>query len=601
MEKKSRFFKKTSGLMAFLFILAFAMPAQAFYVEVPKDFAQNWQSLIASKAKEIKEVLGVKVLGIEEVNNPLPSQEMNNPAPQTCRVNGVDMPGSCDQYNNTSGSAGNTMLQNQPWAGMCSNNTALACVDGAGKFVASAKVGSDGKPVCPANSSAQCGNYQQNNQQDQNQGGQNQGGQNQGGQNQGGQEKKNQERMMQDVKRNIKQMESNLKRLETVFKNAEAKGTTIPTEVKDKLKEARSVLEAMKSAQTAEAMQAIDMGALNETMQSLEQSRQEIIDSVQRMNDMKRGVKGMESGLKAFESQIAKLAKQKIVIPTEVTENLNKVKTIISAVKNAKTMDEMEATGAENLQEAMQNLDESRGQMEMLARWPQTLKQLNSELSRLTSELKKAKTIVEKLKKTEIDLSDTYAQFEAAVAKLKTVKEEAEKNIKAGGSADVFDAIQEDFFGQMEETMQYQRVIMTMSNLGRFASDFKKGIAQAQSQIRKLKAKKIDTGEAEMMLNDFNNKGKEILVMLKAKPIVEDDITLALEEMEGLGQEFGDKISELTGVEDIMPWEQGPQQFKQPQMPDNWQQLMPQKSQTQNCPPCNCPSQNCNCPQNNPQ
>ena len=60
--------------------------------------------------------------------------------------------------------------QIQPWADMCKpdengNPTALACVDGNGKFVTSAKVGSDGNPVCPADSTAKCGNYQQNNQQ----------------------------------------------------------------------------------------------------------------------------------------------------------------------------------------------------------------------------------------------------------------------------------------------------------------------------------------------------------------------------------------------------------------------------------------------------
>ncbi len=68
----------------------------------------------------------------------------------------------------------------QPWANMCKpdengNPTALACVDGAGKFVASAKVGSDGNPVCPTGSTAKCGNYQQQNQegqQNQNQQGQ---------------------------------------------------------------------------------------------------------------------------------------------------------------------------------------------------------------------------------------------------------------------------------------------------------------------------------------------------------------------------------------------------------------------------------------------
>lgn len=62
--------------------------------------------------------------------------------------------------------------QIMPWADMCKpdangNPTALACVDGSGNFVASAKVGSDGKPVCPTDSTAKCGNYQQQNQQGQ--------------------------------------------------------------------------------------------------------------------------------------------------------------------------------------------------------------------------------------------------------------------------------------------------------------------------------------------------------------------------------------------------------------------------------------------------
>jgi len=61
---------------------------------------------------------------------------------------------------------------NQPWADMCKPNvngnpTELACVDGSGKFVSFAKVGSDGKPVCPAESTAKCGNYPENYQQEQ--------------------------------------------------------------------------------------------------------------------------------------------------------------------------------------------------------------------------------------------------------------------------------------------------------------------------------------------------------------------------------------------------------------------------------------------------
>jgi hypothetical protein len=75
-----------------------------------------------------------------------------------------------DQQNQNN--RGRSDQQIQPWADMCKpdgngNPTALACVDGAGEFVSSAKVGSDGKPVCPADSTAKCGNYDQLNQQGQ--------------------------------------------------------------------------------------------------------------------------------------------------------------------------------------------------------------------------------------------------------------------------------------------------------------------------------------------------------------------------------------------------------------------------------------------------
>ena len=94
---------------------------------------------------------------------------------------------------------------------------------------------------------------------------------------------------------------------------------------------------------------------------------------------------------------------------------------------------------------------------------------------------------------------------------------------------------------------------------------------------------------AASFIMEFSRKGKEIMAMLKAKPINEDDITLALEDMETLNQDFNAEVSALTGEEQIMPWEQGPQQFQQTQMPNNWQQLMPQQSQQQSCI---CPSQN---------
>ena len=63
---------------------------------------------------------------------------------------------------------GQSNPQGQPWADMCKPDgngkpTSLACTDGDGKFVVSAKMGEDGKPVCPGGSTATCGDYEQNN------------------------------------------------------------------------------------------------------------------------------------------------------------------------------------------------------------------------------------------------------------------------------------------------------------------------------------------------------------------------------------------------------------------------------------------------------
>ncbi|MHB8903828.1 MAG: hypothetical protein ACYC40_01855 [Patescibacteria group bacterium] len=85
-------------------------------------------------------------------------------------VKAQDLPAGNQPSNQPQNQQNQNNQQYQPWADMCENNTALACVDSTGKFIVSPKVGPEGKPVCPAESTAKCGNYQMNNQQ--NQGGQ---------------------------------------------------------------------------------------------------------------------------------------------------------------------------------------------------------------------------------------------------------------------------------------------------------------------------------------------------------------------------------------------------------------------------------------------
>jgi len=391
-------------------------------------------------------------------------------------------------------------------------------------------------------------------------------------------QKEQEQRQKQDMKRGAQQMQMGLRNFESMIKQFTKQGGVIPQEIQDKMAKLKSIVEAVKSAQTVEEIQELGFDEMHEKMQDMEEFRQDFMEKELRMRDIKRNLRNTEQSLKMFERQLTQLEKQKTAIPSEVKETLNKVKTILGAVKAAKSWEEMEAAGIEDLQDLMQTLDENRQSLEMLARWPQTLKQMDRELKRLTSELKRAKLIVDRLLKKEIDLSSVYAEFETAVNKLKSVKDGAVAKMQAGEGEEAFDLVQNDFFGQMEDVWQSHKIIMTMSNLGRFASDFKRGIADGQRMLKQLKRQKIDTTELEALLDQVKTKGEEILALLKTPPIDEEAIMAGLQEMENLRQEFENTVAELTGKEEAMPWELGPQIFKtNPELPSNVQKFFPKK------------------------
>jgi len=341
----------------------------------------------------------------------------------------------------------------------------------------------------------------------------------------------------------------------------------------------------MQTATTPEELQSAGMDEIGDIMQELEEARRAIVEDGQRLQDMKKGMQGLERGLNMFEKQMAKLTKQNIAVPSGLADDLAKVKTIIAAVKTAKTMEEAQNVGIDELQDLMQNIDESRNQLEMLSRWPQTIKQIDRQMAQFTRDLKRSKATVDKLLKKGIDLLGVYADFEAAVNKLKIVRDDAAVKMSSGDSEGAFNALETDFFGQMEEVGQFQRIIQMMANMGSFNSDFKRSIAQAQKTINKLNKQKIDTAELTGLLEQAKAKGTEVLALIKALPLDEEAVMAGIEEMQNLNMEFGDMAAELTGEEQAMPWETGRQQFQQLSMPAGLQKMMPQQ-QNQQAPQC---------------
>lgn len=392
-------------------------------------------------------------------------------------------------------------------------------------------------------------------------------------------QKQNEERQLKDMKRNMRGPENGLKEFERMITKLEKGGSAIPAEIKEKLAKAKSILEAIKNAQTMEDLQNAGWDEFQNLFQELNETRQELFEKAQRLQDIKRNIKGMEQGLKMFEKQLANFSKQKIAVPQTIVNDVAKLKELVNKIKTAKTWDEIESAGLEDMQDLMQKLDESRQQLEILARWPKTIKEVEKQIKNLERELKRSKSTSDRLLKKGVDVTGVYIEFETAVNKLKSIKGEAVNKMNTGESEEAFNLLETDFFGQMEDVWEFQKVITIMSNLGRFASDFKQGIKSSENQIRNLERKKVDTAELKELLNQAKTRGNEILEMMKAKPIDEEEIMSSLQELENLRQDFDTKMEEITGKSgQNMPWEQGPQQFKKVEMPSNFNQYLPKNT-----------------------
>jgi hypothetical protein len=133
--------------------------------------------------------------------------------------------------------------------------------------------------------------------------------------------------------------------------------------------------------------------------------------------------------------------------------------------------------------------------------------------------------------------------------------------MKAGESQEAFDLLENDFFNKMDDLREEQRIFDTLSNLGRFNAEFKKEMALAKRNIDRLAKNGEDTTELKDLLAQTNEKGNELLAILKTKPVDIEAAADILEELGDIRQSFQNNIQELSG-EEQMPWEQGPKQFQ---------------------------------------
>ncbi len=363
------------------------------------------------------------------------------------------------------------------------------------------------------------------------------------------------------LKQGAGQMDKMMDKFNNQMKNTERNGGQFSPEMKQKTSQTRQLLQKIKGADNVNDMGENTMEQVQSNMSELQQDEQNSREQTQRLKGMQQGVKNMERGLSMFEKQVAKLTKQGISAPSDVSENLAQAKKLIEAVKTAKTIDEIQSSGADDIGDIMQQLNDSRGQLEMLSRWPQTQKQIDKEIKNLDRALSRDKSIVAKLNSQGVDLNDNLQKISDAVNQLKTTREQAITSIKAGSPEDAFDTLENDFFGKMDDIREMQNVFETLGNLKNFNTSFKREMTNAKRQITSLEKQGQDITELKNLLEQANQKGNELLNLLKNRPIDNEMVASTLDELSSLRQDFQNSLQDLGGVNDL-PWKQGKNQFQ---------------------------------------
>ncbi len=315
-------------------------------------------------------------------------------------------------------------------------------------------------------------------------------------------------------------------------------------------------------------------GMSDEQQQKFQQQQDE-----QQLKQIKRGLAQMSRGITPMTKQIAKLESQGVTISSDLKDAITKMTDLLVVVKNAKTMDEILAAGFENMQDWMQTINDGQQTLQLASRWQQTQKQVASELKKINKLLTRDQALAAKSK---IDLSGAIATFQTAITDLQNSSVAAADLAKSGDIEGAYSELQDNFFDKIQDAYQNDQVIQTLLHLSKFDKDFQRQLSQMKKIVANLKKKKIDTTEMEGLLSQISDKGGEIKSLISAQPFDQDATESAMNDLQDLTQQLQGLIDDATGQQTAMPWEQGGQQFKSVQMPQNIGSMFTPMNQGQN-------------------
>ena len=271
----------------------------------------------------------------------------------------------------------------------------------------------------------------------------------------------------------------------------------------------------------------------------------------QMLRGVKQGAKGMGRGLKQMETTLAKLAKQGVTAPEELTTGLAQAKAIIAEFDAIKTADDV--TNASELEDKMMQMGEA-GQI--LQEWGPRLgdlfriaamqKEATKQLARIVKDVARAKKQAEK---ANFDLSSQTEQLDTIVAELQTSVD----SIKSLTDPDEKQDALQDFFDKTREVYDTMGFLEGVKNLSKYRGQVVAQVKKNDNEIRAAKKKDMDTADLESTQDEIKSKLNDLTAAFKEKPVDPDTVMDIFSEIKDLQMTFTDTLFEVTGRKIALP------------------------------------------------
>ena len=258
----------------------------------------------------------------------------------------------------------------------------------------------------------------------------------------GGMSADEEQRILQNFKRRIQQMEQAVARAERRVNYFRSRNVVIPEELASALSEAKALVERAKAVDSVEAMQDLDMGDLDNLMQTINEHWQKLEMTARISQMIKQAKRDLSSQTKALKRLETKAGKSKVDIGATLSEWRSDIEALAAALSRAEELagsdpEEAAETLRDEFFDKMGDLGEKRQVVEMILGAEQAIRFSEREIKSFETRIKGLK----RAGKDTSELEGILSEGKRVVGEIRSIF--GNKPVDAGALVEILQELQE--------------------------------------------------------------------------------------------------------------------------------------------------------------